>query len=167
MFRTLAVAATLVVGLLGPASAGYPEGLAAYTDGDFAKAMKQLTPLAEDGDALAQTYVGLMYERGEGVDQDLSAALKWLLRAAQSGQTIAGTISAFDCGDNCYLTIETKSGKEVGLCIAKACEPWNDSAEIPKSLIGKKIKAAIGIGEQFDGSGTSQGRMLAFGTLKM
>ena len=42
-------------------------GLAAILAGDFATALRMLTPLAKDGNAKAQVYLGIMYDDGEGV----------------------------------------------------------------------------------------------------
>jgi hypothetical protein len=47
----------------------------------------------------------------------LSASLP---AVAKDPAKIIGTIKAFECGDNCYLTIVAQNGKEiVGLCVAK------------------------------------------------
>ena len=54
-----------------PSSADYDKGLAAYESGDYATALRVLTPFAEQGDANAQDILGVMYQYGEGVPQDL------------------------------------------------------------------------------------------------
>ncbi len=53
----------------------------AYLDGNFAAAMKVLLPAAEQGSALAQNIVGLMYENGEGVEVDMAKAVQWYEKA--------------------------------------------------------------------------------------
>jgi TPR repeat protein len=45
----------------------YAKGFAAYQRGDFATAMWEWKPLAEQGDALAQHNLGVMYRAGYGV----------------------------------------------------------------------------------------------------
>jgi TPR repeat protein len=45
----------------------YEDGIAAGRRGDYATALKLLSPLAQKGLAQAQYYLGLMYEQGEGV----------------------------------------------------------------------------------------------------
>lgn len=67
----------LVVALWWPlvVVADFNAGLDAYDRGDFATALKEWRPLAEDGDASAQFYRGLMYHYGEGVPQDHAEAL--------------------------------------------------------------------------------------------
>ncbi len=64
-------------GLTAPAWAGYKEGAAAYQRGDYATALQEFKPLAEQGDAEAQNFLGLMYELGRGVPQDYAEAVKW------------------------------------------------------------------------------------------
>jgi hypothetical protein len=48
-------------------SQDFQKGLAAAHSGDFATALREFTPLAEQGDASAQYYLGLMYDNGQGV----------------------------------------------------------------------------------------------------
>lgn len=80
-------------------------------------------------------------------------------------KTLTGVIVKFECGDNCYLTIRTKTGEETGLCEAKACIPWFENQKMPKAFIGKRVKAATGIGKQFDGNYDVVGHTLSFKTL--
>ena len=51
------VAATLAI------AADYEAGVDAYKRGDYATALREFQPLAEQGDADAQYYLGVMYER--------------------------------------------------------------------------------------------------------
>ena len=41
---------------------GFREGLAAYNSGDYATALREFRPLAQQGEAHAQYYLGLMYQ---------------------------------------------------------------------------------------------------------
>lgn len=52
---------------------------------DYNTAFKLFKPLAEQGNAEAQANLGLMYERGQGVDPDFSKAFKWYRAAAEKG----------------------------------------------------------------------------------
>lgn len=63
--------------------AGAEEGLAAYNRGDFATALKEFRPLAEQGEAGAQTILGAMYENGKGVPEYYVEAVKWYRLAAE------------------------------------------------------------------------------------
>lgn len=78
-------------------------------------------------------------------------------------KSVTGTIRTYECGDNCYLTIRTKARKDImGLCVAKACRPWNERTAIPKRLVGKAVRVTIGRGQQYDGSGNVMGDFPAF-----
>lgn len=51
----------------------------------FKKAHKHLKGLAEKGDAKAQTLLGLLYEKGVGVEKDVEKALSYYEKAALQG----------------------------------------------------------------------------------
>ena len=56
---------------------------------DIAEAVKWYRRAAEEGDANAQTKLGLMYDKGDGVPQDFAEAVKWYRRAAEQGNADA------------------------------------------------------------------------------
>ena len=59
-----------------PSSAGdFEKGVEAHNNGDYATAIKEWTPLAEDGDAIAQYNLALMYKNGQDVLQDYQTAV--------------------------------------------------------------------------------------------
>ena len=61
--KRLVIVAAFVVGLVTPAlGQDFFAGKAAYSRGDYAAALKELGPLAEQGDAGSQSLVGLMNE---------------------------------------------------------------------------------------------------------
>ncbi len=52
-------------------------------EGDYAGAVDALQPFAEDGDALAQYSLGVLYANGgKGLQQDFAKALDWFRKAA-------------------------------------------------------------------------------------
>jgi len=53
--------------------------------------MTEWRPLAEQGDASAQTNLGVMYHQGHGVPQDYAEAMKWFRLAAEQGHPSAQT----------------------------------------------------------------------------
>jgi len=57
----------------------------AYERKDFAAAIAVWRPLAEAGNAEAETLLGAMYWSGEGVPRDHKLAARWYLRAAEKG----------------------------------------------------------------------------------
>ena len=66
-------------------SADRQVGLDAARRGDFAIALREFTPLAEQGNATAQLNLGSMYVLGQGVIQDNIYAHMWLNIAASNG----------------------------------------------------------------------------------
>ncbi len=65
-----ALCAGFTLGLTAPAWAGVDEGVAALKRRDYATALREWRPLAEQGDAKAQSNLGLMDERGLGGSLD-------------------------------------------------------------------------------------------------
>ncbi len=80
-----ALCAGFTLGLAAPAWAGFNEGVDAYNRGDYATAVRELRPLAEQGDASAQFFLGSMYYMGTGVPRDYAEAAKWYRKAAEQG----------------------------------------------------------------------------------
>ena len=88
---TLALRITLLlilcmVGRPVPVWPDYLEALESYNLGDYAGALKEFRPMAEEGNAAAQLLLGFMYERGQGVDQDYVQAHFWFNLAARQGE---------------------------------------------------------------------------------
>ncbi len=84
-----------LLGLAAPAWAGYQEGIDAYKRGDYDTAMKEWRPLAEQGDAEAQWFLGSMYYQGKGVPQDDQEAVRWYRQAADQGDAYAQNTLAY------------------------------------------------------------------------
>lgn len=70
-------------------SSDYQKGFNAYQRGDFATALREWTPLAEQGNATVQYNLGLMYYIGKGVPRDYETAAKWFTSAAEQGDVSA------------------------------------------------------------------------------
>ena len=66
-------------------SADFQKGLTAARSGDFATALREWRPLAEQGNAFAQSNLGVMYKYGQGVPQNYKTAIKWFRLAAKQG----------------------------------------------------------------------------------
>jgi len=71
------------------AQSGYDKGASAYKRGDFKTALTVFRPLAESGDAKAQSILALMYSYGEGVPVDDREAARWYRRAAEQNSSVA------------------------------------------------------------------------------
>ena len=80
----------ILLGSVGvSASADLQKGVVAFMSGDYATALREWKPLAEQGNADAQTYLGVMYAGGQGVPQDYKTAVKWYKLAAEHGNALA------------------------------------------------------------------------------
>ncbi len=118
MKRVTAFAVLLVV-LAAPAWAGWDEGVAAYERGDYATALREFRPLAEQGNAGAQSNLALMYRHGQGVPQDYAQAARWYRRAAEQGHADA----------QFYLALMYKNGQGVPRDYAEAVRWYSKAAD--------------------------------------
>jgi TPR repeat protein len=83
---TICLTLALLLGSAGMSwSADFQKGLTAHESGDFATALSEWTPLAKQGDAVAQSNLGYMYNNGYGVLQDYVRAHMWFNISASSG----------------------------------------------------------------------------------
>lgn len=67
------------------ARADIASAIAAYQREDYATAYRESSKLAQQGDAIAQYILGLMYDAGQGVPRDYARAVKWYRAAAEQG----------------------------------------------------------------------------------
>ena len=74
--RVLGALVALLAGLVlaAPAWADFDDGVAAIERGDYATALREFRPVANQGDARAQNNLGVMYDNGYGVPQDYAEA---------------------------------------------------------------------------------------------
>jgi TPR repeat protein len=70
------------------------KGLASLAQRDYVKASQCFRKAAEAGDRQAQLQLASMYQEGQGVPKDGSAALKWYRAAAEQGDPQAQTVLA-------------------------------------------------------------------------
>ena len=71
------------------AGADLASGKRAYDAKDFATAFKEFTPLAEQGNADAQFFLGKMYLAGQGVLKDVNRGIKLFTASAAQGNAEA------------------------------------------------------------------------------
>ena len=94
ILATLAVVGALLFSA-GSAWADWDDGVAAYERGDYVTALREWRPLAEQGNAEAQTDLAMLYFYGEGVAVNYFKSMKWNHKAAMQGdaggQTSVGT----------------------------------------------------------------------------
>jgi len=68
-----------------PAVADYEAGEKAYKKGDYETARREWEAAAPAGDGPSSYLLGLMYELGRGVEQDLKKSYSLLLKASELG----------------------------------------------------------------------------------
>ena len=82
--------------------ADFQKGQEAYRSGDYATALREWKPLAENKGVLslfyskedvinAQYFLGVMYDNGRGVPKDGKSAVKWYRLAAKQGNALNQT----------------------------------------------------------------------------
>lgn len=84
-FSMPVVGALLACVYMFPAFGDTDAGIEAFKAGNYEKALEELKPAAESGDAEAQFYLARMYDHGMEVPKDSSVAYRWYLRAAEAG----------------------------------------------------------------------------------
>ena len=95
LIQILAVSVVLVCASSAARADDYEDGAAAARHGDYATALKLLSPLAQNGHATAQYNLGEMYYNGNGVAQDYKEAMKWYRLAADQGLAGAQNILGY------------------------------------------------------------------------
>ena len=87
--RTILMTALFVAFAFPLSAQNFDKGKDAYNSGDYATALNEWKPLAEQGDDSAQYNLGVIYANGEGVPQDYEEAVKWYRLAAEQGHASA------------------------------------------------------------------------------
>jgi TPR repeat protein len=136
LFLKVMMAAALVIAVNGTSIAGqYEDGTAANDRGDSETAIRLLRPLAEQGDARAQSALGLTYENLG----DEGRAAKWYRLAADQGD-VAGQL---------FLGILYQVGRGVPQDYAEAAKWLRAPAEhygIPQAQVRLGLFYATGQG---------------------
>jgi len=85
------VLAGQMLGVIGAFAGPWEDGMAAYNRGDYVPAIVVFRAMAEQGNAKAQSVLGVMYRRGQGVTRSSIRAFVWFSRAAARGDAKAKT----------------------------------------------------------------------------
>ena len=94
---------------------------------NFEATMNLLRPLAEDGDALAQTLVGIMTFRGEGVEADPIIAYAWFATAAATGLNEPAAKMALETAAKSMTADQLQAAREL------AKQYWADYILTPRA----------------------------------
>jgi hypothetical protein len=91
--RRLSAASVIALIGIGAAPTAHADalarGTAAYSRGDYVRAARELSPLAQSGNARALGLLGFLYEHGFGEPQDYDAAADFYARGAVQGDPFA------------------------------------------------------------------------------
>ena len=125
--------------LVSSARADFATGLSAYQKGDYATAIKEWRPLAEQGDAAAQFNLGLLYYDGLGVPQDYTQAADWFLKSAEQdyGKAQLDLGALYGIGKGVKRDY-VQAYKWLNLCAAKG----DSKCIAQRDLVAKKLSAS-------------------------
>lgn len=103
----------------------------ALNSNDYTRAAAELKPLAEQGNAIAQSHLGYLYYTGEGVPQSFDEAVKWYLKAAVQGNRDAqyNLAVAYAFGEG-----EKQDYKEAAIWYRRAAEQGHPVAQYSLGL---------------------------------
>jgi TPR repeat protein len=77
------------LGIAAAVAGPWEDGMAAYNRGDYTPAIRLFRPLAEQGNPKAQSVLGVMFRKGEGVPRNPVRAHMWFGFAAARGDAKA------------------------------------------------------------------------------
>jgi TPR repeat protein len=148
LFGALACALSLMAGTA--ARAEFETGWQAYQRGDFAAAMAEWQPLAEQGHARAQYNLGVIYDEGRGVERSRAKAIEWWTKAADQNLAVAQHNLAM-------MQIDTLDGKPD----TEGAIEW-----LEKAAAGGFVRSLYALGKIYaDGIGVPRNDDKAFGLL--
>ena len=143
------VRAALIAGLLLAALPGIAvaeplsDGVNAYGRKDYATAKRILRPLADQGSAIAQFYLGLSYERGRKLSESEAEAVRWFRKSAEQG--LAASQAAL--GTRYFLGWGVpQSYSEAMDWSLKAAKQGNASAQ---AILGSIYESGYGVPKNF------------------
>lgn len=94
MIKIIALSVVLVVIPL-TSTAGIAEGVSAFEAKRYEAARAEFEPLAGQGDADAQYYLGELYWYGLGIEKNRQIAIEWYRKAADQGHAVAQYVMGY------------------------------------------------------------------------
>jgi uncharacterized protein len=122
---------------LAPAVRNADAAMAAYQKGDYATALQLSRSLADQGDARAQSILGLIYYGGRGVSRNDNEAVRWFRHAADLG----------DATGNLYLGVMFADGRGVPQDYAEAAKWYRLAADLGDAQAQYNLGLAYAKGE--------------------
>ncbi len=127
---------------------------AAYDKGNYEEAFKQFLNMAEQGNALAMSSTGVMYDMGQGTKKDYDKAIEWYRKSAdagnQFGQFNLGTMYYMGTGvqkdmiQACkWFVLATRQGNGQARIHMHICEKYlNDTQRAESNRLADEFIAA-------------------------
>lgn len=129
--RILPWLSLIIVGISTLAIADYEAGLSQYQRGHYASAIHEWRTAAEQGNAESQFALGMMFERGQGVNANVDESYKWYRLAADNDLVDAQVRLA-----ELYLLGRLEGGAELAAqWFERAAEAGNATAQFQLGLL--------------------------------
>ncbi len=120
MLKRFILSTTLLLSLTAIQASELEDGFQAFTAGNYEQALRFWLPIAEKDNADAQYNLGILYQKGLGVEKNPKAAFIWYKRASANGHT-----------DAMYnLGIMYNKGRVIYRSPKDATKWWKKSAEL-------------------------------------
>jgi uncharacterized protein len=134
--KQAAIDLATAVGLASPPR-NADAAMAAYQNGDYATALQLSRPLADQGDARAQSILGLIYYGGRGVSRNDNEAVRRFRHAADLGNATG----------NLYLGVMFADGRGVPQDYAEAARWYRLAADLGDAQAQYNLGLAYAKGE--------------------
>lgn len=144
------IGAAIVLAFHGLASANsLKSGRAAFQRGAYVEAARLLQPLAEAGNAQAQTMMGFLYATGRGVPQNFVISSYWYGLGAENGDVTAQYLLglAFDKGQGVPRD-EIRAYIWLNLAAGQAPKPMRENLTRLRDAVASKMnRRQIAVGQ--------------------
>ncbi|MGI9465303.1 MAG: tetratricopeptide repeat protein [Aestuariivirgaceae bacterium] len=137
MLKRALIAAILLTAPYTAIAGPYEDGQAAYSSGDYEKALKLYNEAAEAGNADAQLLLGFLHYNGDGVAQDFNTSVSWFTKAARQG----------DARSQAQLGIMYENGQGVPQDFGAAAQWFTRAADKGYSLAQNSLGLMYAIGQ--------------------
>ena len=149
----LAALALLGVGIGTAYAVDLVSAQAAYDKGNFEDAFKQFLSMAEEGNALAMSSTGVMYDMGKGTQKDYAKAIEWYKKSAEAGNQFgqfnlgtmyySGTGVEKDMISACkWFALSTRQGNGQARIHMHICEKYlNDTQRAESNRLADEFMA--------------------------
>ena len=139
----MAFMAAMLGGLAGCATANYTKGMKHYKPDDVAAAVRELQPLAEQGNPEAQFNLSSLYYQGLGVPQDYREAVRWMRKAAEQGYLFAQTTLGSLYAEGLHKVIEKDPSQALMWFILAAGQGDREAMELRDAIAERMTPSQI------------------------